>query len=220
MRTAGYQADGILSVIKRRECPRSCNRGIAHLPLSSVGNDRLAPSPIDTTGNRSTSLYLSQLLDLPTSTVMLVAAIVLPLSFAWVTFPSSAAAGNRLQLWKAAWKKRLEDPYFCIGAGLLETFATSPLVWPHYFILGLIPAFWLFKDRRPLSLASIMGFLAILMMGGFLQRIYVIVGGVSGNAMMAARALAWTPLWMGMLINLRQNNSDRMIHQPAHTQNL
>ncbi len=173
-----------------------------HATLGSVG--RLS-YPIQTTGNRSTSLYLSQLLGLPTAAVMLVTAALLPLSLAAATFPSSATAGSCLPRWMATWKGALRDPYFCIGAGLLLTFASSPLVWPHYFILGLIPAFWLFRNRRPPNLPAVMGFLAILLMGGLPQRIFVITGGgVSATVMTAARELAWTPLWIGLLSKLRQ----------------
>lgn len=76
----------------------------------------------------------------------------------------------------------------------------------------MIPAFWLFKDRQPLSLPALMGFLAMLMMGGVPQRLYIIAGGLPAAAMTAARALAWVPLWVGMLIEVRRQEPAGTAH--------
>jgi hypothetical protein len=32
-----------------------------------------------------------------------------------------------------------------LSVGVLLTFATSPMVWPHYHVFALIPIFWLFR---------------------------------------------------------------------------
>lgn len=91
--------------------------------------------PIESTGNRSTSLYLSQLWGMPTSSVMLLTAATLLSSFVIAGIARPAAPDRPWHCRAAYGLTRLKDPYFCISLGLIVTFAISPLVWPHYFIL-------------------------------------------------------------------------------------
>ena len=57
-----------------------------------------------------------------------------------LTFTSNGRAGNDL-----AHRARdaFSNPWFAASIGVLFTFATSPLVWPHYHLLALIPIVWL-----------------------------------------------------------------------------
>ena len=44
---------------------------------------------------------------------------------------------------KAGARRAFSDPWFAASVGILFTFATSPLVWPHYHMLLLVPIAWL-----------------------------------------------------------------------------
>jgi hypothetical protein len=44
---------------------------------------------------------------------------------------------------KAAARRAFADPWFAASLGIVFTFATSPLVWPHYYVLALVPMAWL-----------------------------------------------------------------------------
>ena len=52
------------------------------------------------------------------------------------------SVGGRASLGGAA-RRAFSDPWFAASVGILFTFATSPLVWPHYHMLLLIPIAWL-----------------------------------------------------------------------------
>ncbi len=45
-------------------------------------------------------------------------------------------------LWPTA-KRAFANAWFAASVGVLLTFATSPLVWSHYFVLALVPILWL-----------------------------------------------------------------------------
>ncbi|HZZ94396.1 MAG TPA: glycosyltransferase 87 family protein [Usitatibacter sp.] len=53
-------------------------------------------------------------------------------------------AGARARL-----REALADPWCMASVGVLFMFAMSPLLWPHYEVLALVPAFWLFRDGSP-----------------------------------------------------------------------
>jgi hypothetical protein len=52
------------------------------------------------------------------------------------------SVGGRVNAGAAA-RRAFSDPWFAASVGILFTFATSPLVWPHYHMLLLIPIGWL-----------------------------------------------------------------------------
>jgi hypothetical protein len=61
-----------------------------------------------------------------------------------------SSTGQRSDLLRAGAVKAFSDPWFAASVGVLLTFATSPLVWPHYYLFALIPIFWLFAmDDAP-----------------------------------------------------------------------
>jgi len=43
----------------------------------------------------------------------------------------------------AAARRAFADPWLAASVGIVFTFATSPLVWPHYYVLALLPMAWL-----------------------------------------------------------------------------
>jgi hypothetical protein len=92
----------------------------------------------------------------------------------------------------------LRDSLFLLSAGIVLALATSPLVWLHYYVLGLIPAMWLLSRVGPkllllsLVLATWLGIsedLHKLLRDGGLQNVGHFLGSV-----------AWIPLWVGLLI--------------------
>jgi hypothetical protein len=54
-------------------------------------------------------------------------------------------AGRRPDLVVRTALDAFSDPWFALSMGVLFTFATFPLVWPHYHLFALIPMFWLFR---------------------------------------------------------------------------
>jgi len=52
------------------------------------------------------------------------------------------SVGGRAKAGGAA-RRAFSDPGFAASVGILFTFATSPLVWPHYHMLLLVPIAWL-----------------------------------------------------------------------------
>ena len=54
-----------------------------------------------------------------------------------------SANGQRGDRLAAAARNAFADPWLAVSVGILLTFAASPLVWPHYLVLALIPIAWL-----------------------------------------------------------------------------
>jgi hypothetical protein len=46
------------------------------------------------------------------------------------------------------------DPWFAASAGVVLTFAASPMVWPHYHLFALVPIAWLLRADRPGSVQT------------------------------------------------------------------
>jgi hypothetical protein len=54
-----------------------------------------------------------------------------------------SSGGRGAHLLGATLRRVFSDPWFAASIGVVFTFATSPLVWPHYHVLALVPIFWL-----------------------------------------------------------------------------
>jgi hypothetical protein len=73
--------------------------------------------------------------------------IAAALSIALALAMSSGGRGTHLLA--ATLRRVFADPWFAASLGIVFTFATSPLVWPHYQVLALVPIFWLVRgDAR------------------------------------------------------------------------
>jgi hypothetical protein len=59
------------------------------------------------------------------------------------------SAGKRSDLLAPAARRIFSDPWLAASIGVVFTFATSPLMWPHYHVFALIPIFWLVRRGRP-----------------------------------------------------------------------
>ena len=58
------------------------------------------------------------------------------------------AKGGRANTFASA-RRAFADPWFAASVGIVFTFATSPLVWPHYHVMLLLPIVWLLRPGRP-----------------------------------------------------------------------
>ncbi len=62
--------------------------------------------------------------------------------------------GRRVDAIGAASRRAFSDPWFAASAGILLTFAMSPLAWPHYHVLLLVPIAWLSRTGARLRAGS------------------------------------------------------------------
>ena len=72
--------------------------------------------------------------------------IVLALALA-IALAVALSGGGRTKALGAAARRAFSDPWFAASVGILFTFATSPLVWPHYHMLLLVPIAWLLTRK-------------------------------------------------------------------------
>ena len=100
--------------------------------------------------------------------------------------------GRRPEALGSRWREVARDPWCLAGLAVVLTFAVSPLVWPHYEVLALVPAFWLFRrDGRSdaatvcviASLVLVTWPLALLLRAANLEK-----------AILSALMIGWLPL--------------------------
>ena len=65
--------------------------------------------------------------------------------------------GRRTQELVPAARRCLEDPWLALSIGVMFTFATAPLVWPHYHVFALIPMVAYFRPREQPLRAALIG---------------------------------------------------------------
>ena len=108
-----------------------------------------------------------------------------------------SATGRRSDLlWPTA-QRAFSSAWFAASVGVLFTFATSPLVWSHYFVLALVPILWLAGRDGTTGvgtwgaaicyLALARGTIDLLVSGGHMATLY------------AMTMLSWVALVPGML---------------------
>lgn len=110
--------------------PRGMNSGV--MPASFIP------------GNRSLPLFLSL-----HSVAFNLAAYSVICGAAVVGVPVLAAriAGTAHNI-AAALRACLSDPWFAATLGIALTYATSPMVWPHYHVFAIVPVIWLVYRER------------------------------------------------------------------------
>jgi hypothetical protein len=116
------------------------------------------------------------------------------LAVALVVALSPASTATRSVL--AAGRRAFADPWFAVTVGIAFTFATSPLVWPHYYVLALVPMAWLVSPGRR-SLASTVGAIACYLV---LSRLVIDPLAARGayGPLQAFSVAAWLALLPGM----------------------
>lgn len=74
--------------------------------------------------------------------------LIIAVSLCVALVVAMSAGGRRVDLLGPGMRQAFSSPWFAASIGILFTFATSPLLWPHYLVLALVPIFWLF-DGKP-----------------------------------------------------------------------
>ena len=86
-----------------------------------------------------------------------------------------------------------------IAGGIALTIAISPLVWFHYYVLIIIPAFWLLNGTRRSD--QVLGLAAITLSSGMLTVLFAPLGWT--GAVPITIAASWIPLWCAILLHSR-----------------
>ena len=107
--------------------------------------------------------------------------------------------GRRGELLLPAARRAFADPWFAASVGIVLTFAASPLVWPHYHVLLLIPIAWLLWPERPCA-ACVRGAALCYVI---LSRAVIdpLVALQAFNALQALTLLSWLALLPGLLVH-------------------
>jgi Glycosyltransferase family 87 len=124
--------------------------------------------------------------------------IATALSVALIVAASSGGHGAR-----RAWTRMRDafsNPWFAASIGIVFTFATSPLVWPHYHVFALIPILWLVRfdgeaDVGTWGAVICYGALSVPFIG------FLIAGGYYG-AVQTAMLLSWIALVPGVFAHV------------------
>ncbi len=161
-------------------CPQGMNHGV------------LSPSFVP--GNQSLSLALARrsMSYGPLGYSMIIGA-VLAMAFFLALSPGGRRGADIL----AAAAKCFSDPWFAVSAGVLLTFATSPMVWPHYHLVSLVPIFWMARLDHPRSVGTWGAALCYAVLSTPL--IALLVGWGWFGILDMLTFLSWTLLLPGML---------------------
>lgn len=95
--------------------------------------------------------------------------------------------------------RSLRDPNLTMATGITVTLLLSPLVWFHYYLISLIPAFWLLSPRHPWRQARRAAWISILMTSGIMTGFMRQWFGFSYIITYATLVLGLVPLWAGVL---------------------
>jgi hypothetical protein len=144
-------------------------------------------------GNGSTSLILSDLLNINIHAIMALIVFFLALHGLWALLETKPEKEPVLKYIKPRIALLLEDPYLCASLAITVTLAASPLVWSHYYVLALFPAFWLIAASPAWSVAGFWGVIALIVSSGAFARLL----GEKGLVLYTI-FLGWIPLWFGM----------------------
>ncbi len=113
-----------------------------------------------------------------------------------VAFALAMSAGGLRSLGAAA-RRAFADPWFAASIGVLFTFATSPLVWPHYLLLALVPILWLVRTDGRVDAAALGAIVCYVALSApFIEAL--VAAGFFG-AFRAAMLFAWCTLIPGAL---------------------
>jgi hypothetical protein len=122
-----------------------------------------------------------------------------------------SANGRRGDRLAAAARNAFADPWFAVSVGILLTFAASPLVWPHYHVLALIPIAWLMRGDRACRVCT-WGAIACY---AVLSRLVIdpLVSQQMFGLLQALSLISWVALLPGVLV--RAAEAERAVAQPA-----
>jgi hypothetical protein len=95
--------------------------------------------------------------------------------------------------------RSLRDHNLIMAIGITATLLLSPLVWFHYYLISLIPAFWLLSPRHPWSQAHRAGLIAIILTSNIITCLMRTWLGFTYHITYVACALGLVCLWAGIL---------------------
>lgn len=96
--------------------------------------------------------------------------------------------------------RALREPGFAVSAGIVLSFAISPLIWQHYQLLAIAPALWLCGKKRPGGVTTlVVGCVSILLFADLPVNINTVFGGIPGWMISVHHGFSWMLLWFGMI---------------------
>jgi hypothetical protein len=152
-------------------------------------------------GNYSTARLFSIWLGVDLWTVAAVVAAGLALSMlAVLAWSLMADARMRAAPVRGVLTRLFRDPHLAMAIGVTVSLALPHLVWYHYFLLAIIPSLWLMSGQAGPRHAPLWGLGAFALSSGLLNVIFLPLGWT--NVAIAAAALSWTLLWVGILLRV------------------
>jgi hypothetical protein len=97
----------------------------------------------------------------------------------------------------------LEDPWCMASLGVLFMFATSPLIWPHYFMLSLIPMLWSWRGAQRWDAAR-----GLVVIGYLLMVLPLSLGAAAQAQNSLLFTLGWFPVAGAVCARLAQSQSN------------
>ncbi|MDD4615623.1 MAG: hypothetical protein PHW76_00660 [Alphaproteobacteria bacterium] len=161
--------------------------------LSALESKRFYPIK---DGNSSLTLALADALGTPPTIVCALVAFLLLTHVLYAVHKNRPAEVPRFDYAKAAISAFMQDAFLCVSAAIVVTLATSPLVWQHYYVLSLIPAFWLIAKSSSSSRLAFLALLSLALSSGLLPMAVPFFR--KGAAQYIVVATAWMPLWFGI----------------------
>jgi hypothetical protein len=95
--------------------------------------------------------------------------------------------------------RSLRDPNLTMATGITATLFLSPLVWFHYYLLSVIPAFWLLSPGHPWNQAHRAGWIAMILTSNVITSGMRVWFGFTYQITYVAAALGLVVLWAGIL---------------------
>ena len=156
-------------------------------------------------GNFSSTMLLSQLLDAPSRGVSFGIAGFLVLSLGAVFVYAGSRPGDPPAGVLHVAHRSFRDIGVATALGVTATCALMPLMWFHYYILSLVPAFWLLLSDRRTPNVGILGAISIALSANAVGPLCFVLGLKQGEPYWIA--LCWVPLWMGALRRIARHSA-------------
>jgi len=148
-------------------------------------------------GNQSVAMLMAEKTggyDVYTYSLLLVGVVAL------ACIVALTQSGQRPDLLVRGAREALADPWFAASLGVAVTCATAPLVWPHYFLLNLIPITWLVARRGRTRVDIGCGVASFLMQA---KPVIVFLGLFHWTGLISSMmAFTWAPLLPPLLVHL------------------
>ncbi|HZZ93326.1 MAG TPA: hypothetical protein VFE23_12250 [Usitatibacter sp.] len=115
-------------------------------------------------------------------------------------------AGQRPELLRPAAVRVLQDPWLVASLAVVITCATAPLVWPHYFLLNLIPIGWLATRGQRTHFAMACAALSFLTQ----CKPFIVFLGIFhlSGVISSMMAFTWAPLLPPLLLELVKTRAE------------